>query len=375
MPNGKNRQLTLALAEYERLGEPNQAEKSQAWQTAIGLQQVDGLATSKYLLETAKEHIEGRINIDEAQARIDSYYQTKEARQNQDSANTREADIVASRIAKLLGEATFNFSTFTYFNIHKKLFAGLYPHAGKIRPYNITKKEWVLNGDTVQYCDSDVILDTLNYDFDKERKFSFIGLSTEQKISYISKFISNVWQIHPFCEGNTRTTAVFLIKYLKFFGFPVNNAPFAKNAWYFRNALVRANWSNMMLDIQSSTLPLEHFLRNVILGTNFELKNRRLHILYKDGSLQKEDTASIAKEMFVEAYQHSTTHNHETKKLIDAIHNNPKITQAELAVLQGYSLSKIKRQIAELQSKGLLERIGGRKLGSWKILDGLELLD
>lgn len=375
MPNGKNRQLTLALAEYERLGEPNQAEKSQAWQTAIGLQQVDGLATSKYLLETAKEHIEGRINIDEAQARIDSYYQTKEARQNQDSANTREADIVASRIAKLLGEATFNFSTFTYFNIHKKLFAGLYPHAGKIRPYNITKKEWVLNGDTVQYCDSDVILDTLNYDFDKERKFSFIGLSTEQKISHISKFISNVWQIHPFCEGNTRTTAVFLIKYLKFFGFPVNNAPFAKNAWYFRNALVRANWSNMMLDIQSSTLPLEHFLRNVIPGTNFELKNRRLHILYKDGSLQKEDTASIAKEMFVEAYQHSTTHNHETKKLIDAIHNNPKITQAELAVLQGYSLSKIKRQIAELQSKGLLERIGGRKLGSWKILDGLELLD
>lgn len=375
MPNGKNRQLTLALAEYERLGEPDQAEKSQAWQTAIGLQQVDGLATSKYLLETAKEHIEGRINIDEAQARIDSYYQTKEARQNQDSANTREADIVASRIAKLLGEATFNFSTFTYFNIHKKLFAGLYPHAGKIRPYNITKKEWVLNGDTVQYCDFDVILDTLNYDFDKERKFSFIGLSTEQKISHISKFISNVWQIHPFCEGNTRTTAVFLIKYLKFFGFPVNNAPFAKNTWYFRNALVRANWSNMMLDIQSSTLPLEHFLRNVILGTNFELKNRRLHILYKDGSLQKEDTASIANEMFIEAYQHSTTHNHETKKLIDAIHNNPKITQAELAVLQGYSLSKIKRQIAELQSKGLLERIGGRKLGSWKILDGLELLD
>lgn len=375
MPNGKNRQLTLALAEYERLGEPDQAEKSQAWQTAIGLQQVDGLATSKYLLETAKEHIEGRINIDEAQARIDSYYQTKEARQNQDSANTREADIVASRIAKLLGEATFNFSTFTYFNIHKKLFAGLYPHAGKIRPYNITKKEWVLNGDTVQYCDFDVILDTLNYDFDKERKFSFIGLSTEQKISHISKFISNVWQIHPFCEGNTRTTAVFLIKYLKFFGFPVNNAPFAKNAWYFRNALVRANWSNMMLDIQSSTLPLEHFLRNVILETNFELKNRRLHILYKDGSLQKEDTASIANEMFVEAYQHSTTHNHESKKLIDAIHNNPKITQAELAVLQGYSLSKIKRQIAELQSKGLLERIGGRKLGSWKILDRLELLD
>lgn len=375
MPNGKNPQLTLALAEYERLGEPDQAEKSQAWQTAIGLQQVDGLATSKYLLETAKEHIEGRINIDEAQARIDSYYQTKEARQNQDSANTREADIVASRIAKLLGEATFNFSTFTYFNIHKKLFAGLYPHAGKIRPYNITKKEWVLNGDTVQYCDFDVILDTLNYDFDKERKFSFIGLSTEQKISHISKFISNVWQIHPFCEGNTRTTAVFLIKHLKFFGFPVNNAPFAKNAWYFRNALVRANWSNMMLDIQSSTLPLEHFLRNVILGTNFELKNRRLHILYKDGSLQKEDTASIANEMFIEAYQHSTTHNHETKKLIDAIHNNPKITQAELAVLQGYSLSKIKRQIAELQSKGLLERIGGRKLGSWKILDGLELLD
>lgn len=233
MPNGKNRQLTLALAEYERLGEPDQAEKSQAWQTAIGLQQVDGLATSKYLLETAKEHIEGRINIDEAQARIDSYYQTKEARHNQDSANTREADIVASRIAKLLGEATFNFSTFTYFNIHKKLFAGLYPHAGKIRPYNITKKEWVLNGDTVRYCDFDVILDTLNYDFDKERKFSFTGLSTEQKISHISQFIFNVWQVHPFCEGNTRTTAVFLIKYLKFFWIPSQQCTLRKKRLVF----------------------------------------------------------------------------------------------------------------------------------------------
>lgn len=279
MSNEQNFPWALALSEYERRGEPNQAVKSQIWQAAIGLQQVDGLSTSEHLLEAALEHIGGRITIDEVQARIESHY-IKAAGESQDTGRTREADLVATRIATLLGDAAFQFSTRTYFNIHKKLFEGIYPHAGSIRPYNITKKEWVLNGDTVRYCDCDVISDALNYDFERERKSSSVGLSTEQKIARICRFIGDVWQIHPFGEGNTRTTAVFLIQYLKYLGFPVNVAPFAKHAWYFRNALVRANWSNMPLDIQSSTLPLERFLSNVILGTDFELRNRTLHILF-----------------------------------------------------------------------------------------------
>lgn len=286
MSNEQNFRWALVLSEYEHQGEPAQAAKSQIWQAAIGLQQVDGLSTSEHLLEAAREHIEGRLTIDEVQARIESHY-IKAADESQDSCRTREADLVASRIAELLGDAAFQFSTRTYFNIHKKLFEGIYPHAGSIRPYNITKKEWVLNGDTVRYCDCDVILDALNYDFERERKSSSGGLSTEQQITRISRFISDVWQIHPFGEGNTRTTAVFLIQYLKQLSFPVNVAPFAKHAGFFRNALVRANWSNMPLDIQSSTLPLERFLSNVILGTDFELRNRTLHIFFSADAVKQ----------------------------------------------------------------------------------------
>ena len=141
---------------------------------------------------------------------------------------TKEADIVSARIAKLLGEKAFQFSPAEWLSIHRRLFEGVFSHAGQIRQYNITKKEWVLNGDTVIYADWNSIKDTLDYDFATEKQFSYEGLSVDAAVKHLAKFASDIWQIHPFGEGNTRATAVFMIKYMKTFGFRVNNDAFEK---------------------------------------------------------------------------------------------------------------------------------------------------
>lgn len=279
MSLGNNWQFELE--EYIKQDEPDQIEKSKVWQTAIGLQDVDGLKISNYLLDTAKEHIEGKISIDEAQKRIQSYYEKRENRITTEN-NTKEADIVSTRIAQVLGEKTFQFSPAEWFTIHRRLFEGVFPYAGQIRKYNISKKEWILNGNTVIYASWNSIKDTLDYDFATEKKFSYEGLSMNERIKHLAKFTSDIWQIHPFCEGNTRATAVFMIKYLQTFGFKVNNAPFEKNSWYFRNALVRANYNDWQNNIYATTKFLEMFFSNLLLSTDYELKNRYMHIDFID---------------------------------------------------------------------------------------------
>lgn len=268
------------LEKYIKLGEPDAAEKSNAWKTAIGLQDVDGLKTSEYLLETAKDHIEGRIDIDTAQKRIESYYEERQDRRETE-ADTKEADIVSSRIAALLSEKTFQFSPVEWQAVHRRLFTGVFDHAGKIRTYNITKKEWVLKGETVFYAPCDSIMDTLRYDFDQENSFSYEGLSLPELVNHIAKFTSGIWQIHPFCEGNTRSTAVFIIKYLQTFGFEISNNAFAENSWYFRNSLVRANYTNYKKEIHASTEYLIKFFENLLMGYHNDLKNRYLHVDYR----------------------------------------------------------------------------------------------
>lgn len=265
------------LEEYIRQGEAGKAEKSCAWKTAIGLQDVDGLETSAYLLETAKEHIEGYIDIDTARKRIDSYYETRTERREEEKG-TEEADRVAARITQILSEKTFQFSPAEYRMIHKRLFFGIYDHAGMTRTYNITKKEWVLHGKSVFYASTDSINATLEYDFGQEKQFSYKGLSLQESVRHLAKFTSDIWQIHPFCEGNTRTTAVFIVKYLKTFGFHINNDAFAEHSWYFRNALVRANYNDLTRGIHATTEYLEYFFGNLLLGLEYELKNRNLVI-------------------------------------------------------------------------------------------------
>lgn len=263
--------------EYIKESEPDKKKKVYAWRTAIGLQDVDGLKPSQYLIETATQNIEGYITIEEALDRIDSYYEEKEVH-SPESERTEEADKVASRIAQLLSETAFSFTPQEYISIHRKLFQGIYPHAGKIREYNITKKEWVLDGDTILYGSASELEATLEYDFSREREFSYKGLTMEEIIHHLAVFISRLWQIHIFGEGNTRTTAVFFIKYLRTLGFTVTNESFAEHSWYFRNALVRANYTNLPKGIHETTEYLELFLKNLLLYENHLLSNRDLRI-------------------------------------------------------------------------------------------------
>lgn len=266
-----------SLNEYIRLGEPQKEAKTIAWQTAIGLQAVDGLSTSDYLLETAKENIEGKITLTEANVRISNYYEEKKDRKLIE-AGTKEADIVSGRIATLLSEKTFNFSPAAWMAIHRYLFKDVFAHAGELRTYNISKNEWVLNGKSVFYASCDSIPMTLDYDFNTEKQFSYSKLSNKEIIRHLAKFTCDIWQIHPFCEGNTRSTAVFIIKYLNSLGFSIGNESFAKNSWYFRNALVRANYNDLQNDVYASTEYLEMFFENLLLGEKHDLKNRYLHI-------------------------------------------------------------------------------------------------
>ena len=274
--NGGNLMDKDPFKEYIKQSEPNKRDKGYAWHTAIGLQAVDGLKPSKYLIDTAIKNIEGDISIDEAQELLNTYYEENPKANTED--RTEEADKVAVRIAKILSEKAFSFTPNEYISIHKKLFAGIYGHAGKLRDYNITKKEWVLNGATVLYGSASELRATLDYDFAEEKKFSYKNLSMEDIIHHLALFVSRLWQIHVFGEGNTRTTAVFFIKYLRTLGFDVTNDIFAENAWYFRNALVRANYNDLKNGVHETTEYLELFLRNLLLDEKNELHNRSMHI-------------------------------------------------------------------------------------------------
>jgi fido (protein-threonine AMPylation protein) len=263
--------------EYIRQGEPQKKEKSYAWQTAIGLQAVDGLKPSDYLIETASQHIEGDITIDEVRNRIKSYYQSRENRAA-DANDTEEADKVSVNIAKLLSERTFAFTVAGFTAVHRRIFDGVFKFAGKIRDYNITKQEWALHGDTVLYVSAPDIRKAIEYDMEQERAFDYMGLDMLQITNHITLFVSGLWQIHPFGEGNTRTTAVFTIQYLRSMGFDVKNDLFANHSWYFRNALVRANYQNVQKGVKRNTEYLERFFRNLLMGEKNELRNRYLLI-------------------------------------------------------------------------------------------------
>ena len=262
--------------EYLKAAEPNKRIKGYAWNTAIGLQAVDGLEPSEYLLHTACRNIEGEISFNDAHDLLQAYYENNPSQNPED--RTEEADKVSLRIAETLADDAFTFSPNGYLYIHKKLFDGIYPHAGQYRNYNITKKEWILDGATVLYGNAPELREALAYDFAEESSFSYSGLTVDEIVHHLAIFISKLWQIHIFGEGNTRTTAVFLIKYLRKLGFKVTNDIFANNAWYFRNSLVRANYSDLTRGIHETPYYLELFLRNLLLGENHPLRNRALHI-------------------------------------------------------------------------------------------------
>lgn len=310
-------------------------------ETGIGLQDVDGLKNSSYFVNESERYIKGEITLDDLENIISTYYKNKPDEEDR----SEEADIVASRIAKIISHDSFSFTVGQLVSIHKQLFDGLYNHAGKLRTYNFSKKEWILDGASVFYGDYRLLEMTLQYDFDLEKRFDYKGLTIDEIIDHLSVFISNLWQIHPFEEGNTRVTAVFIIKYLRSLGFDITNDTFAKNAWYFRNALARANYKNLRKNIFEDRSFLIKFLRNLLLNENNLLENKELHISYV--SLNRNDSRE--------------------HRIISLIKNNPHIKLEDIGNELGVSLRTVKSLIAVLNQNKKIERIGGKKYGYWKI--------
>ncbi len=345
--------------EYIKQSEPNKRDKGYAWSTAIGLQAVDGLEPSEHLVKTAIENIEGYITMEDAENRINSYYETSAKREEND--RTEEADKVSVRIASILSEKAFTFSPSEYIGIHKKLFLGIYKHAGKIRDVNITKKEWVLDGETVLYGNATELRQTLEYDFEQEKRFSYKGLSQNEIIEHLAHFISGLWQIHIFGEGNTRTTAVFFIKYLRSLGYDATNDIFAENSWYFRNALVRANYTNLKKNIHETTVYLEKFIKNLLLGETNELKNRYLHI----NGLFEENVGVNGENVGVNGESVGVKLNKTQTKIVELMKNTPNITIEEMAKYAGVETRTIERNIKTLKEREIINRVGADKNGHW----------
>ncbi|MBQ1197018.1 MAG: Fic family protein [Spirochaetaceae bacterium] len=355
----------IDFEEYIRHIDSSKKEKTFAWSTAIGLQQVDGLKPSSYLYETAKRNIEGELSFDDAKNLIDSYYESRTVRTDDEDERTEEADKVSTRIAQILSEPSFNFSPSHLIAIHKRLFEGIFKFAGKIRDYDITKKEWALNGDTVMYGASFELKSALDYDFEQERAFNYKGLSNDQIVKHITFFVSRLWQIHAFGEGNTRTTAVFTIKYLRSLGYKADNDIFAENSWYFRNALVRANYSNLQNGIQENSEFLELFFRNLILGENNELKNRYTHIDYDSFARKFGDNSEISEKKFGDNEKSSEK---TSEIILSMLKENPKLSAKKLSEKIGITSRAVEKQLTNLVQKGLIKRIGSPKGGHWEIL-------
>ena len=372
----------LEFDEYIREVEPSKKEKADNWACAIGLQQVDGLTPSKYLFETARRNIEGEISIEEVKSLIHSYYESKTVRTEQDE-ETQEADIVSSRITELLNEKSFIFTPEQLRSIHKRLFEGVIYKlkAGEFRNYNITKKEWVLDGDTVLYSGAELIKQTLEYDFNTEKNFDYSKLSKDELIKHITRFVANIWQIHPFgdalvpegtnvnnfhsCKrreaayGNTRTTSVFTIKYLRSLGFEVDNTTFRDNSWYFRNALVRANYTNLSKGIYMNTEYLEKFFRNLLLGEHNELKNRFCHIRYNENVGVNQNNVGVNVGVKTESNE---------DKLLELINSDSSISAKKAAEILQISQRQVERLFASLKQKGKIKRTGADKNGKWEIV-------
>lgn len=350
--------------EYIRQSEPHKREKGYAWQTAIGLQAVDGLKPSEYLKEKARQHIEGDITIDEVKQLVDSYYKSKVARSSSED-RTEEADKVSARITEIPSENTFTFSPIEYLAIHRHLFEGIFSHAGQIRDYNITKNEWVLKGATVLYASAGSIRETLEYDFSQEKIFDYKNLNIDEAIRHIARFVSGIWQIHAFGEGNTRTTAVFTIKYLHTFGFNFSNETFANHSWYFRNALVRANYNDLTKGVYATTEFLEKFFRNLILNEQNELKNRNLQI----DEIEKEAIQSAKQtDMDIPKCKNCTLDcTLEEIAVLNYLKEKPNATQKEIAQHIGKSERTVKSMTVNLSERGIIERKNGRRNGFWEI--------
>ena len=354
--------------QYLTSGEPGVEERARNWSIAIGLQDVDGLKPSEFLLEQAKANIEGRISSAEVGRRLEEYYSQKSVREKAEADGTLQADNVSDRINLLLEEKAFVFSPMELSRIHGFLFKGILPHAGQFRTYNITKNQWILDGETIEYGSAGSLMKLLTFDFAEEKKFDYSAVSSTEAIRHIVRFISDIWQIHAFGEGNTRTTAVFLIKYLRSFGFEVNNESFERHSWFFRNALVRSQYENIPKGIHRTFEPLVRFMNFAVFGIPADLRNRTLHIRWDAAKPQSEPSKP---QNDVLETSLSSLLSLKEMAVIRQIQANPNISITVIAANTRLSKSTIDRVIRALKEKGLLTRTGAKNNATWLIKFGL----
>ena len=376
--------------QYLRAEEPDKVQRARNWSIAIGLQDVDGIHPSYFLLQQAKENIEGNISREQVRKNIEEYYKEKSVREEAIKNRTFEADNVIERINTLLAEKAFTFSPSELRHIHEFLFKGIHKRAGIFRDYNITKSQWILDGDTIEYGRAGNLTELLNFDFSEEKKFDYTNHSSLEALNHIARFISGIWQIHPFGEGNTRTTAVFLIKYLKSFGFNVDNESFAKHSWFFRNALVRSQHENIPKGIHRTFEPLERFLNHAVFGTPADLRNRTLHIRWKNEE-QIYDIPSVKPQNeVVKPSKRQNDVSKTTKRQNDVLETtellsqklsikemavmslimkNSKISISSLTKATGLSSRTIDRIIKSLKERGILQRIGSKNNSTWVVIE------
>lgn len=351
------------FAGYFKAKEPGRRERADAWATAIGLQKVDGLSTSRFLVETAKDHIEGKISQAQARRRIRDYYAAKDETLHPDPS-LEEPDKVAERIVAVINDRGFEFTPDYFLSIHKKLFAGILPNAGKLRTGNIGKHEWVLKEDSVIYGDKDSLMPSLVRDFKDERDFDYGGKPPEEIIPHFVRFIAQIWQVHPFAEGNSRTTAVFAIKYLRSLGYRAANNMFRENSWYFRNALVRANYADYSRGVKREWGYLEAFFRNLLLGESNELKSRYLLIGLPrkpprfDGKGGKRTTQKTTQK----------TTRKKSDFILGLLAEHAEYTIADLVKASGLTADGVKWNLRKLKAARRLRRVGPDKGGRWEVL-------
>ncbi len=357
------------LEQYLSSGEPGVEERARNWSIAIGLQDVDRLKPSEFLLEQAKANIEGSISSEEVGQRLEEYYSQKSVREQAEADGTFEADQVANRINLLLAEKAFSFSPMELVRIHGFLFKGVLSHAGQFRTYNITKQQWILDGDTIGYGSEGSLSDLLTYDFGEEKKFDYSVVSSVEAIRHIGRFISSIWQIHAFGERNTRTTAVFLIKYLRSFGFAVNNESFEKHSCFFRNALVRSQYENIPKGVHRIFEPLERFMNFAVFGIPADLRNRTLHIRWKETKPQNDvlDSTKRQNDVLETSVELSAQLTLKEMAVIRLIMNDQQISIANIATKTGLSKRTVDRAIASLKEKAILSRIGAKNNATWII--------
>ena len=374
------KQLYIDFDEYIRQGEPEAAISAEQWKTAIGLQAVDGMKPSQYLVDVARRNIEGDITMDEVQELLHSYYASATNRDKIEE-NEEEADKASANIKRILSTNTIAFNTNGYIATHRRIFKGVFKHAGQLRQYDISKKEWVLHGDTVNYLNWEDLRRALDYDIQQEKDFSYKGLSDDEKIKHICRFTSGLWQIHPFCEGNTRTTAVFLIQYLRSIGYTVTNDMFAEHSWYFRNALVRANYKNLVQGIDYDHVYLERFLRNMLLGEQWVLKNRYLVVnppeefkeqprLDEEQQIEKlgKNTDILLEKLGRKAEKLGIKLGKNKIAILRLVTENPFVSTTQMAKELSITTTAIDKNIKQMRDI-LIRHVGPKKGGHWEICE------